>query len=220
MLFKLVKQRGASTRRRPRRGNCSSLIRIRTMQDTLNLQHKSPERWKWIPGFEGLYEASTWGRIRSVDRWVIYANGRKHLHEGRILKPRRTKGGYLLVTLYRDGKQHQFLIHRLVAETFIPNPENKPQIHHRDEDKTNNVVENLSYCTAKENINFGTGNKRRGASKSKTVEALDPETGVVMLEFPSTCEAGRNGFLQSTVSACCRGKQRTHKGLIWRYKES
>lgn len=227
MLFNLVKRPGHSNSGVPHiPRNCSILTTNRTMQDTLNLQPRTSERWKWIPGYEGLYQASTWGRIRSVDRWITDYDGRKRFVKGRILKPERNKDGYLYVCLHRDGKQRTFPVHRLVAETFIPNPENKPQVNHIDEDKTNNSVEveNLEWTTAKENINYGTGIKRRAdsqlnGSQSKSVQAINPSTGEVVKEFPSMREADRNGFNKGTIFRCCRGKQRTHKGYIWRYKE-
>lgn len=110
----------------------------------------------------------------------------------------------------------------MVAETFIPNPENKPQVNHRDENKENCSVENLSWATAKENNTWGTRLKRHADSLSKAVEAIDPSTGEVVMEFSSTREAQRKGFHSGTISLCCRGvkKYRTHKGFIWRYKES
>ena len=184
----------------------------------------SEERWKWYQGYEGLYQVSTRGRVRGVDRWVIGRDGKKRFFKGRILKPCRDKDGYLEVNLYLDGKLRTFKIHRMVAETFKPNPENKPQVFHRDEDKTNCSVENLSWASAKETANWGTRTKRSAASRlngscSKPVEAIDPKTGEVVLEFPSTKEAGRNGFNQGAVSACCLGKHRIHSGLEWRFKE-
>lgn len=180
------------------------------------------ECWRWIPGFEGWYQVSTRGRVRSVDRWVIRKDGRKRLIKGQILKPTRGDVGYLTVKLWRDGKGHTFRVHRMVAETWLDNPENKPEVNHRDEDKTNNDVFNLSYCSRIENANWGTGIERMTASKSKAVQAIDPKTGKVVKEFPSTKEAERNGFNSGHVSNCCLGRYgyRTHRGFIWRYKES
>lgn len=182
------------------------------------------ECWRWVPGYEGWYQVSTRGRVRSVGRWVTYPDGSKHFFEGRILKPRRTKGGYLFVMLYRNGKGREFYVHRLVAMAWIDNPENKPEVNHLDETKTNDVY-NLEWCTRKENVNWGTAIKRSAASQlngsqSKAVEAIDPSTGQVVLEFPSTAEGGRNGFDSGAISACCLGKygHKTHHGYIWRYK--
>lgn len=176
------------------------------------------ECWRWIPGYEGLYQVSTRGRVRSVGRWVTYPDGSKHFFEGRILKPGRNTGGYLKVDLCRNGKVRTFLVHRLVAMVWIDNPENKPEVNHLDETKTNDVY-NLEWCTRKENNNWGTRNKRSADSQSKALQALDPKTGVVALEFASVNEAGRNGFSAGHVSACCRGERKTHKGLVWRYKD-
>lgn len=176
------------------------------------------ECWGWFPGYEGIAQVSTSGDVKTVDRWVTDSKGRKRFFKGRILKPRRDKDGYLRVTLHRDGKQRTFRVHRMVAETWLDNPDGKPQINHLDEDKTNAAVENLSYCSAKENLTWGIGYKRRIASKSKSVQALDPNTGQVVLEFPSAREAERKGFNQGSISRCCRGKLRHHKGLIWRFK--
>lgn len=184
------------------------------------------ECWRWVTGFEGLYQVSTRGRVRSVDRWIIGKDGKKQFYEGRILKPFRDKGGYLTVTLCRNGKPRAFRVHRMVLEVWGDgNPENKPQAHHRDENKENCAVENLSWASAKENANFGTRNKRIAGSMlngklSKAVEAIDPSTGEVVLEFPSAKEAERNGFDSGHISKCCLGKKwcKTHRGYIWRYK--
>ena len=183
------------------------------------------ECWRWVPSYEGLYQVSTRGRVRSVDRWVDGKNGSKQFREGRILKTQRNDWGYLEVELYRDGKRRTFLVHRLVAEAFIPNPENKPEVNHLNEQKDMNFAENLSWATRKENNAWGTGNKRRAASKingslSKPVQAVGPKTGVVVMEFPSMMEAERNGFHSGAISECCRGKRRTHRGFAWSYKES
>lgn len=178
------------------------------------------ECWRWVPGYEGWYQVSTRGRVRSVDRWVTDKNGIKYFIKGRILQPQRDRNGYLHIMLYRDGKHRKFYVHRLVAMAWLDNPENKPQVNHRDENPSNPDVFNLSYCTASENINYGTRNKRHADSLSKPVQALDPETGQVVKEFPSAKEAERNGFNLGHVAACCRGEYgyRTHKGYIWRYK--
>lgn len=182
------------------------------------------ECWRWVPEFEGLYEVSTRGRVRSVDRWVTYPDGRKQFIKGKILKPTRCKFGYLYVDLCRDGKKHRFKVHRLVLEVWGDgNPEKKPQVNHLDENKTNNDVYNLSWVTAKENNTWGTARKRMAASRlngsqSTPVQALDPETGVVVLEFPSMREAGRKGFNRGCIWSCCHGESRQYKGYIWRQK--
>ena len=182
------------------------------------------ECWRWYPGYEGIAQVSTRGQVKTVDRLVTRKDGRKCLWKGRILKPRRDKNGYLLITLSRNGKERTFKVHRMVAETWIDNPENKPEVNHRNEQKDMNFVENLSWASRKANVRWGTGIERSAASRlngscSKPVEAIDPKTGEVVLEFPSTKEAGRNGFDSSRISKCCRGKTLSHKGFVWRYKD-
>ena len=110
------------------------------------------EEWRPIKGYEGLYEVSNTGRVRSLDRY----DSNNHFLKGRILKLYTRKGGYLFVQLHLNGKGKNYLVHRLVAIAFIPNPDNLPEVNHLDEDKTNNRVENLEFCDRKYNINYGT----------------------------------------------------------------
>lgn len=114
------------------------------------------EIWRDIEGYEGLYQVSNLGRVKSLDR--IDRLGRRK--PGVILSYILHNYGYLLVNLYKEGKRKLFLVHRLVAHTFIPNPEGLPEINHKDEDKTNNLVDNLEYCDRKYNINYGTHTER------------------------------------------------------------
>lgn len=182
------------------------------------------EVFKAIEGFEDLYEVSNLGRVRSLDRWVNHnSKGDKKYRKGRVLKPAPNKKGYLMVVLCKDGKMKTYLVHRLVAEAFIPNPQSLPQVNHKDEDKTNNFVcmsnieeSNLEWCTYEYNINYGTHTERMIEKLSQKVQAFNKD-GVLVFEFPSTAEAGRNGFNCGNISSCCRGKQKTHKGLVWKY---
>lgn len=105
------------------------------------------EVWKDIEGYEGKYQVSNLGRVRGLDR----KNSMGKTVKGRILKPRKTHAGYLRAHLCRDDRY----IHRLVAEAFIPNPNNLPQINHKDEDKANNSVDNLEWCTCEYNLSYG-----------------------------------------------------------------
>lgn len=118
------------------------------------------EEWRPIKGYEGLYEVSSFGRVRSLDRYVKTGYGSYRLHKGKVLSPGKDKDGYLSVHLFCNGKVHKRLVHRLVAQAFIPNPDNLPMINHKDEDKTNNSVDNLEWCTAKYNTNYGTSRIR------------------------------------------------------------
>ena len=179
------------------------------------------EIWKPVEGFENLYAVSNLGRIKSL--WF----GRE-----KILKPHKVKG-YLQVGLCRNGKIKQFYVHRLVAEAFLPNPLGLPEVNHKDENKSNNVVSdvvsNLEWCSHKYNSNFGTRNERVASAltnhpaKSKTVEASKyPDFREIELRFASTWEADRNNYKQGAVSACCRGcfhreGNNKYKNLYWRY---
>ena len=124
------------------------------------------EEWKSIPGYEGLYEVSNLGRVKSLEKYR-YNNGGKQLLKERILRPIKTRTGYFILSLYKNKTYKYYLIHRLVALTFIPNPDNLPMVNHLDEDKTNNRVENLEWCTAKYNSNYGTSIERAINTKIK-----------------------------------------------------
>ena len=161
----------------------------------------SLEIWKDIEGYEGLYQVSSWGRV-------------KNSRTGRILKGLRDKDGYLLVGLCKKSVSQTHKVHRLVAEAFIPNPQNKPQVNHIDEDKENNHVENLEWSTAKENANHGTRNLRGSKTKSKPIICI--ETGV---EYYGARECARQmGLYQSSIIAVLKGRLKTTGGYTFKYK--
>lgn len=164
------------------------------------------EIWKDIKNYEGLYQVSNWGRVRSLKFGKI-----------RILKACKDKDGYLIVTLYKSGQSKIFKVHRLVAETFIPNPDNLPITNHKNELKYDNRVENLEWCDAKYNTNYGNGIKKRIEKTSKPIFQFTLD-GVLVKEWPSINEVGRYGFSRRHITACCRGERKTHKGYIWKYK--
>lgn len=170
------------------------------------------EIWKDILGYEGLYQVSNFGRVKS------FKFGKE-----RILKPGTNKYGYLIVILCKNGKVKHFYVHRLVAEAFIPNPHNYPCVNHKDECKTNNNVTNLEFCTYTYNNNYGTKIERisKNRDTSKYFKPILQYTldGVFVREWKSIAEAGRNGFNQGHITDCCRGVRKTHKGFIFKYKE-
>ena len=121
------------------------------------------EIWRPIEGYEGLYEVSNTGIVRSLDRY----DSNNHFLKGRILKLCADKDGYLNVGLCLGNKEKKYKVHRLVAQAFIPNPDNLPQVNHKDEVKTNNRVENLEMCNAKYNSNYGSRKDRVRDTKIK-----------------------------------------------------
>ena len=183
------------------------------------------EVWKDVIGFEGFYKVSNKGNVYSV--------GRKHARGvnrgGRILKPVYDKDGYSRVSLYKNGIVTRKRTHRVVAEAFIPNPNGFPQVNHRDEVKDNNNVENLEWCDARYNSNYGTRNIRKAQAKSKKIRAVNIKTNEA-ITFNSVKEAGYKGYSNGAVSRACRGTYktitgkligdgRTYKGYRWEYYE-
>ena len=168
------------------------------------------EQWKEIAGYEGLYEVSDLGRVKSL--WY----GKE-----KILKPHKNTDGYLRVNLCKDGKAKHSKVHRLVAEAFIPNTQGLETVNHKDEVKTNNVASNLEWMSQKDNNNYGTRNKRIGEAFSKQVQMFDKYTGELLATFPSICEAWRvTGIYQSHISECCNGKQKSAGGYVWKYLQT
>ena len=187
------------------------------------------EIYKDIKDLEGKYQVSNFGNIMSLN----YRNtGRAEL-----LKPRKDKDGYYKVGLSKKGKKDWFFVHRLVAEYFLPNPDNLPQVNHRiegDEGKTINMVffnedgsinkekSTIEWCSIEYNHNYGTINERiskantNGKCSKRVLQfTLD---GEFVREYPSAHECERNGFEHSSVIRCCKGKQKTHKGFKFMYK--
>lgn len=164
------------------------------------------EVWKDVPGYEGIYFASNLGRVRS-NRCV--------------LRPSIHRDGYCHVVFCVKGVRKYLSVHRVVALAFIPNPENLPQINHKDENKVNNCVENLEWCTMDYNIHYGTGqirSRNRGLPsnvKPVTQYSLD---GVFIAKYPSTMDAYRKtGVNQANINACAHHKHHQMKGFVWRF---
>lgn len=164
------------------------------------------EEWRPIPGTEETYWISNLGRVMSK-KW-----GRM-----RILKPVRISKGYLVVDLSMHNVRTKGLIHRLVAEAFIPNPDDLPEVNHIDEDKTNNCVYNLEWCTREYNHAYGTARERNVAPRRQAVLQIDLLTGEVVAEYPSATVAevrvGQGVFM------CLAGHSKTSHGYKWRYKD-
>lgn len=172
--------------------------------------------WKPIKGYEGLYEVSSEGRVKSMSRTVNAPRGRTLELPERMMSLTKEKEGYLVVGLRINGKLSQKRVHRLVAEAFIDNPLNKTQVNHINEVKNDNRLENLEWVTPKENTNHGTCIERRANKLSIAVVGICKETSEEIV-FTSSMEAQRNGFSATSITACCKGRRKSHKGYIWKY---
>lgn len=182
----------------------------------------SEEQWADIPGYEGLYQVSDMGRVRSL-RNNTRIKDKMYL----IMKQKLDDKGYFRVNLYKNKSPKTFLVSRLVAQTFIPNPENMPMVGHNNDIKSDNRVTNLYWTNALEN-NHHNGKydqfiKERNLKMniivdklSKPVKGTNLSTGDEVY-YKSTQDASRNGFDNGKISLCCRGKRNSHKGYKWEY---
>ena len=163
------------------------------------------EIWKPVRNYEGLYEVSNMGRVKSLNY--------KRTGKEKILKP--YGNGYLQVQLWKDGNREQPLVHVLVATAFLENTDNLPEVNHKDEDKTNNCVENLEYCSKLYNCNYGTRNKKI----SKPVFSVDKKSGLIMW-WQSAHEAERcTGIANGNIIKCCQGKLKSVGNHYWFYAD-
>ena len=195
------------------------------------------EEWRGIKGYEGRYQISSFGRVKSLkDR---YGNYRE-----KILKPSKNSQGYLYVILHKNSKVKSFRVHRLVALHFIENPNNYKEVNHKDENKENNKVDNLEWCAHYYNMNYGTRNKRLSeklkgrelteehkknlsisCKGSKNPRARKVKCITTGKEFDTVKEAGEYYSInKSNITACCRGKRNycgkhpvTGEKLKWKY---
>lgn len=185
------------------------------------------EEWRNIEGYEGLYKISNLGRVKSLNY--------RHTGKEKILTPQQ-RCGYPFVTLFKDCKRKQYNIHRLVAQAFIPNPDNKPCIDHINTDRTDVSLENLRWVTPKENMNnpltikkqrlanignknpmYGKCGKLNHKSKPILQFVLD---GKLVRKWDSATQVERElGFNQRNISSCCRGKRKTAAGFKWGYAD-
>ena len=161
------------------------------------------EEWRDIKGFEGKYMVSNLGRVKSLN----YNKTGKE----KIMKGVPDGYGYFQLSLCKEGKVKNCRINRLVAQAFIPNPDNLPEVNHKDKIRTNNRVDNLEWCTTQYNVEY---------SKAKAVIGINKVSGLI-LEFPSANEAKRQtGINQSNIIQCCKGRRNSAGGFYWHYVES
>lgn len=187
------------------------------------------EIWKDIEGYEGLYQVSTKGRVKSLDysvqRWRVQQMETVHF-KGRFLKSLILRNGYLGVQLHNFGKRKPriYRIHQLVAKAFIPNPNNYPQVNHKDENITNNCVENLEWCTQEYNNAYGTGRirgaitnrKRRGTLNRRVVQMTLDDKEIAVHESCTFAEKA-TGVSKGSIHRVCVGKGHHAGGFHWKF---
>lgn len=173
-------------------------------------------QWRDIPGYEGEYMASSDGQIYSVPRIVSMKDGRQKTVRGKILRQHKSGHGYLQVRL--RANEHQY-VHRLVASAFLEKKSPNLEVNHKDENKMNNCVDNLEWVTRRENLSYGTRNKKSRASGIKHAKCIVAiQNGATKMQFQSLREAERAGFSRHYISQCCRGILKQYDGYVWRFR--
>lgn len=185
------------------------------------------EIWKPIPGYQGLYEASTLGRIRSVDRPTPHPRNSNMplIRKGRILKSELDKYGYPVVTLSKEGKTRTHKVHRLIAETYIPNPDNLPQIDHRNSVKYDNQPKNLRWCTMQENNAWRDEKNRPNVLCKDTGQTFSSSYDAAAWVIQNRCR-NKKGFLTTnhktvarSIRDNCLGRIKVAYSFHWVYLE-
>ena len=183
------------------------------------------EIWKDVKDYEGLYQVSNLGNVRKLRFINNIANKEKIF----MITPQLINSGYYKVMLSKNGGYKNKTLHRLAAETFIPHPENKPQVNHKDGNKANNRVETLEWCSQSENIKhayknnltkpFAKGRFGKNSLKAKKVNMLDKNTGEIIKTFGSLIDAAHyvNVDKSCHIVSCCKGKLKTAYGYKWEY---
>ena len=180
------------------------------------------EIWKDVLHYEGYYQVSNFGRVRAVERYVKSCrDGSERYAYGHIMPQFDNGHGYLFVNLYKDNKAKREYVHRLVALAFVPNPDNLPQVNHKDEVKSNNVPENLEWCDCKYNNNYGTRKERqiesylRNGTNCTRVGKVD-SNGNIIATYRSMREAERkNNLANGTIHAYFKYGFKECGGFQW-----
>lgn len=176
------------------------------------------EIWKDIKGFEGIYQVSNFGRVKSLERFRKGKNGCLVTVKERILKQGIIRNGYYNVILCKNSIEKNYLVHRLVWIAFNGSIPEGYDINHLNEKKFDNRLENLNLMTHRENLNYGTRNERSAKKRANGVLQFTLDN-ILVKEYPSTKQVERElGFAQGNIVNCCNGKHKTAYGYIWRYK--
>lgn len=179
--------------------------------------------YKDIPGYEKYYYADTDGNIYSKDRWHNTKSG-DFFRKGTMLKPSKNNKGYLNVVLSINGKYKTEKVHRLIAKTFIPNPNNFPEINHKNEDKTDNSVLNLEWCDRIYNMNYGTINQRLSQNadsknRVKAIDKIDKTNNTIIQTYNSISSIREDGYDPSYIVKVCKGLKKEAYDYYWRYNQ-
>lgn len=175
------------------------------------------EIWKDIEGYEGMYQVSNLGNVKGLDRYVKQLHGGVQFKKGQPLKQKLNNSGYKIIILTKHHKQKTFTIHRLVAQAFVPNPGNKPEVNHIDCNKINNRADNLEWCDRKYNLSYAERKEKHDRAVSKTICQFDLN-GNFIREWSSIAEAQRELNI-GNISYACSGRYKKAGGYIWKYKE-
>lgn len=183
------------------------------------------EKWKNITGYEGSYQVSSYGRVKSIKRMVPGKDGRVTEYPEREIKwlssklTQRHPSPMFAVELWKGNKRKRMSVHRLVGMAFIPNPDGKPQINHLDGNRNNNRVDNLEWCTSSENNYHAYANNLTRPSGGKAVIGKNQKTGHVV-EFRNQEEAGQAfGVTACAIRASVKGRTIACKGYVWKFKD-
>lgn len=180
------------------------------------------EIWRPIKGYEGLYEVSNKGRVKSLERYSVKFGHQKELVDEKPISLHKSSAGYMVVHLSKDGERKSKSVHRLVAQVFIPNPQGLPFINHKDEDPTNNHVDNLEWCTQKYNVNYGTAHKRARATLKLNRTKGKTEIDKVLLKTHITKTALAKGLQVSHTTLrnwILDPKKKHYKEMLAKIKE-
>ena len=181
-------------------------------------QNKRKEIWKDIKGYEGIYQVSNLGRVKRLNKQIIRKNGRVQTFKEKIMKPYDNQNGYLKINLHKNKRLYSIYIHKLVAEQFISNPNNYKEINHKDENKYNNIANNLEWCNHKYNCNYGTKIERQTSKKSKKVVQYDKKMNY--LKTYNSIKEAQKECKCFNISQCCQGKLKSSGGYIWKYENT
>ena len=181
------------------------------------------EEWKDIQGYEGLYQVSNCGRVKSHDRVVFqsnrYGTTTVHVYKGKILKECANPNGYIHVDLHKNGKVKRFLMHRLVAMHFLKRLNEQNVINHLDGNKFNNHVSNLEWCTQSHNIQYAYEHGTKIPPHMRQIAQCDMDGNIIKI-WDSIADACRKVHVSSSnVAKACRGTRKHAGGFKWQYIE-